>query len=114
MTEKYIYEIELSNNKVIKHIDLNTIAEIINRYIVNEDLHKRKTSKNTLKNYIYKDNVNYPSFIKSFDRYEVCEYFKDKIDEEYKNDKCIQSVNRRLRILCDNMIEKNDCCCDNS
>lgn len=106
MTKKYVYECEIKHNdnkKKLITIDINEMTDMVNDFL-NQTDYKKRYNKYQLGNYIYK-KCKTPLIFNYIHKIEVKEYFKDSIEIDYIENRTIQSVNRRLRMLCDTIGE---------
>ena len=105
----YIYECQLSNDKTIIKKNLNDLCECINQEIMENDWNNMKLC-NAKCIYNYFNRNKKANYMKSLKRTEIKDYFKNDLvnqfGEDYINNNSCQSVNRRLRMIYDNMNKK--------
>jgi len=106
MVKMYIYECELSNDKKIVKKNLNDLCDSINKEILENNWNNNKLcNAKCIYNYFWRNKK--ANYMKSLKRTEIKDYFmKDLINqfgEDYINNNSCQSVNRRLRIMYDNI-----------
>ena len=110
MVKMYIYECVLSNDKKIIKKNLNELCENINQEIMENDWNNMKLC-NCKCIYNYFNRNKKADYMKSLKRTEIKEYFKNELikecGEDYINNNTNQSVNRRLRMIYNNM-DKNE------
>jgi len=93
MCYTYIYECELLDKTLIITTDINEIVDTINEL----KLYKPNKLLNTgiIYNYIYRNKT--PKFMKSITKTKRNDYFKDKVDNDYLEDKSLQTKNKFMR-----------------
>ena len=111
MVKMYIYECEMLNGEKIIKKNLKELCENINEIIMENDYNNMKLC-NAKCIYNYFNRNKKANYMKSLKRTEIKDYFKNELikecGEDYINNNSNQSVNRRLRMIYDNMNNNNE------
>lgn len=111
MVKMYIYECEMLNGEKIIKKNLKELCENINEIIMENDYNNMKLC-NAKCIYNYFNRNKKANYMKSLKRTEIKDYFKNELinecGEDYINNNSNQSINRRLRMIYDNMNNNNE------
>ncbi len=104
-----MYEVKLKNNKLFKSKYLNEVCEFINKNITEEKYNESKCiNVKCIRNYIQR-NKN-PVYITELTKTDIKEYLNNELinvcGSDYTEMRTEQSVNRRMRMIYDNIKDR--------